>query len=194
MRITQLPGLKNPVHDAQDTFRALLAAMAQPGKVFDIEVIKNTFLQIKAAYAATCLTLLDLETQVWLQPGFSNELKAWLLFHTGCSFVSKPNLANFALINDVETIPELSNFNLGTAERPETSTTLLIPVESWEGGQSVELIGPGILANQQISPKLPARFWNFWKANHQTYPQGIDVFLFTDTQVMGLPRTASFHF
>ncbi|MEA5559282.1 phosphonate C-P lyase system protein PhnH [Nodularia spumigena] len=26
--------------------------------------------------------------------------------------------------------------------------------------------------------------------NHQAYPQGVDVFLFTENSVMGLPRTA----
>lgn len=192
--ITQLAGFASPVHDAQDTFRALLAAMAQPGKYFELGVLNNTKIKdVKPAYAAACLTLLDLETRVWLQPGFSKEFKTWLLFHAGCDFVSEPNLANFALIDDVEALPELSNFNLGTAEQPEGSTTLLIPVASWEGGQSVELIGPGILGNRRISPKLPSHFWDCWKANHQVYPQGVDIFFFTENQVMGLPRTVGFH-
>lgn len=190
--ITELPGFVNPVHDAQNTFRALLAAIAQPGKVFEISVTNHTeIIHVKPAYAAACLTLLDLETQVWLQSGFSKEFKAWLLFHAGCNFVSTPNFANFALIHDLEALPELSNFCLGTDEQPEASTTLLIPVASWEGGQSVELIGPGILGNRRISPKLPSHFWDCWKANHQAYPQGVDVFLFTDDRVMGLPRTVS---
>ncbi|MGD1909596.1 MAG: phosphonate C-P lyase system protein PhnH [Rivularia sp. (in: cyanobacteria)] len=190
--ITQLPGFFNPVHDAQNTFRALLAAMAEPGKLFELSIINNTKMSdVKPAYAAACLTLLDLETQVWLQSGFSKEFKAWLLFHAGCNFVSTPNFADFALIHDVEALPELSNFCLGTAEQPEASTTLLIPVVSWEGGESVELIGPGILGNRRISPKLPTHFWDCWKANHQAYPQGVDVFFFADDEVMGLPRTVS---
>jgi alpha-D-ribose 1-methylphosphonate 5-triphosphate synthase subunit PhnH len=143
--------------------------------------------------ANSCLTLLDLETRVWLQPGFSKDFKAWLLFHTGCNFVFSSNLADFGLINDIEAIPELSNFNWGTAEQPETSTTLLIPIDSWEGGKTVELIGPGILGNRRISPLLPGHFWDCWKANHQAYPLGVDVFLFTDERVMGLPRTVSFN-
>ncbi len=192
MKITQSPGFRDPVHDAQETFRALLAAMAQPGKCFYLDVINSNSIQsVKPAYAAACLTLLDLETQVWLQSGFSKEFEAWLLFHAGCNLVSTPNFADFGLIDDIEALPELSNFYLGTAEQPEASTTLLIPVPSWEGGQSVELMGPGILGNRKISPKLPCHFWDCWKANHQAYPQGVDIFLFTDDRVMGLPRTVS---
>lgn len=191
--ITQLPGFINPVHDAQETFRVLLAAMAHPGKQFKLTVKKNIKINpIKPAYAAACLTLLDLETRVWLQRGFSKEFKSWLLFHAGCNFVGTPNFADFALIDDVEALPELSNFCLGIAEQPETSTTLLIPVDSWEGGESVELIGPGILGHRRISPKLPSHFWDCWRANHQAYPLGVDVFLFSENQVMGLPRTVGF--
>lgn len=194
MLITQLPGFNNPVHDAQETFRALLAAMAQPGKLFELSIKNNTKRNpIESRLAPACLTLLDLETRVWLQPGFSKEFKAWLLFHTGCNFVGEPNFADFALINDIETIPKLSSFNWGTASEPETSTTLLIPIDSWEGGQSVELIGAGILGNRIISPLLPDGFWDCWKANHQAYPLGVDVFFFTEDRVMGLPRTVSFN-
>lgn len=192
--ITHLPGFVNPIHDAQDTFRALLAAMAQPGKLFEINIKNDTKINhVEPAYGAACLTLLDLETRVWLQSGFSQEFKAWLLFHAGCNFVSTPNFADFALIDDVDVLPELSNFYLGTADKPEASTTLLIPVASWQGGESVRLIGPGILDNRQISPKLPANFWDSWRVNHQAYPQGVDIFLFLKNQVMGLPRTVSFH-
>lgn len=192
--ITQLPGFANPVIDSQETFRALLAAMAQPGKCFEINITHDFKINnVEPAYAAACLTLLDLETRVWLQQGFSQEFKAWLLFHAGCNFVSTPNFADFALINNVEALPELSNFYLGTADKPEGSTTLLIPVANWQGGKSVRLIGPGILDNHLISPQLPVNFWDCWQVNHQAYPQGVDIFLFSKNQIMGLPRTVSFH-
>lgn len=57
-------------------------------------------------------------------------------------------------------------------------------------GQPVMLTGPGILDKRAIAPKLPSHFWDFWMQNHQAYPQGVDVFLFTENAVMGLPRTA----
>lgn len=190
MAITQLPGFQNPVHQAQRTFRALLDALSRPGVIYPIDVKIKTPPQINSAYGAACLTLLDLETQVWLQPGMNEEVRNWLLFHTNCSFVVEPSMADFALIYDVAAMPELSCFKWGTPEVPENSTTLLIPVESWEQGQPVELIGAGILGKRQISPKLAyEHFWNCWIANQQTYPSGVDMFFFTQNAVMGLPRT-----
>jgi alpha-D-ribose 1-methylphosphonate 5-triphosphate synthase subunit PhnH len=59
-----------------------------------------------------------------------------------------------------------------------------------QAGRSVVITGPGILDQRAISPTLPPNFWNFWQQNHQAYPQGIDVLLFTENTVMGLPRTA----
>lgn len=142
------------------------------------------------ACAAACLTLLDLDVKVWLEPSFAPQIKAWLLFHTGCRFTQQPGEADFALIQDLAALSELSSFNWGTTEQPEASTTLLVQVESWEGGQAVVLTGPGILDKRKILPKLPRHFWDFWAKNHLAYPQGLDVLLFTENAVMGLPRTA----
>ncbi|MBN3894737.1 MAG: phosphonate C-P lyase system protein PhnH [Nostoc sp. NOS(2021)] len=63
-------------------------------------------------------------------------------------------------------------------------------VESWSGGQPVVLTGPGILDKRAIAPNLHRHFGNFWEKNHLAYPQGVDVLLFTEDAVMGLPRTA----
>jgi alpha-D-ribose 1-methylphosphonate 5-triphosphate synthase subunit PhnH len=187
---THLPGFTDPIHDAQQTFRALLDANARPGKVYNITANLIAPAGLTLACAAACLTLLDLDVQVWLQPGFAPQVKDWLLFHTGCRFTQQPQTADFALIYDVAALPELFSFQQGTAEKPETSTTLLIQLESLQDGQSVILTGPGILDKQMINPKLPAYFWDFWEINHQVYPLGIDVFLLTNNTVMGLPRTA----
>ncbi|MBE9049753.1 phosphonate C-P lyase system protein PhnH [Nostocales cyanobacterium LEGE 11386] len=188
--LTHLPGFEDPIHDAQRTFRALLDANARPGSPYLITAKMTVPSGLTPACAAACLTLLDLDVQVWLQPSFAPPVKAWLLFHTGCKFTQQPQEADFAIIQDVAALPELSSFSWGTAEQPEASTTLLIQVESWEGGQPVILTGPGILDKQTITPKLSYQFWDFWTKNNQVYPLGIDVFLLTTNAVMGLPRTA----
>lgn len=188
--VTDLPGFASPIHGAQQTFRALLSANARPGKPEKITAVigvpKSTMLP---ACGAACLTLLDLDVSLWLQPSFASPVKHWLLFHTGCRLTEYPNQSDFALIEDLAGLPQLSIFNMGTGEQPEASTTLLIQVESFDMGQPVILTGPGILGEQVIAPLVPQHFWHFWRENHRAYPQGVDVFLFTEDLVMGLPRT-----
>jgi alpha-D-ribose 1-methylphosphonate 5-triphosphate synthase subunit PhnH len=94
----QLPGFKNPVHDAQTTFRAMLEALANPGSQRQITSLVEAPAGLSLACAAACLTLLDLETQVWLQPTVEEEVKTWLRFHTGCRFTELAQTANFAII------------------------------------------------------------------------------------------------
>lgn len=184
----QLPGFKNPVHDAQMTFRAMLEALANPGSQCQINSLMEVPIGLNLACAAACLTLLDLETQVWLQPTIEEEVKTWLLFHTGCRFTSA-EIANFAIINNCSSIPSLSAFNQGTDEEPETATTLFVQVEL-ETGKTVELNGPGINGTRSLTVNgLSSVFWEELTNNIHNYPRGIDIFLFTTDTIVGLPRT-----
>ncbi|KZL48474.1 MULTISPECIES: phosphonate C-P lyase system protein PhnH [Cyanophyceae] len=188
--VTHLPGFQDSIHDSQQTFRALLDANARPGIPKNITAQMSVPLGLKPACGAACLTLLDLDVVVWLQPSFATPVREWLLFQTGCRLTQYPDKADFALIQDLAALPELSIFNMGTGEKPEASTTFLIQIENFEMGQPVILTGPGILEQQAITPLVPCHFWDFCMENHQAYPQGVDIFLFTESSVMGLPRTA----
>jgi len=189
MTITQLPGFSHPVHDVQVTFRALMDALARPGKRQSISPDLALPEGINLSCAAACLTLLDLETQVWLQANTRETIKNWLVFHTGCRLTTDLSQAEFALILDSSKLSELSCFYPGTDEEPQTSTTLFLQINSLTGGQPVKLTGPGILGEIHISPILPSNFWNEWRKNHQTYPLGVDILLMAETEVIGLPRT-----
>lgn len=196
MITTTLPGFSDPVHDAQRTFKGLLEAIAHPGQIYAPKVNIAPPPGLTPLCAAACLTLFDLETPVWLQPDFTEADKTWLRFHTGCRFSEHPQTAMFALIRDAFLLPDLTTFNLGSAEDPEKSTTVLIQVEDFISGMPQQLSGPGILERVAIAPVLPTSFWSQWPNNHSAYPQGIDCFLFSANAVMGLPRTArlcSFH-
>lgn len=187
--ITQLPGFADPVHDAQTTFRALLDALARPGMVQTTAAIAPPE-GLTPSCAAAALTLLDLETTVWLQPGFSAAVQAWLLFHTGCRFTDAPQPANFAIIHDLDTAPDLAQFHWGTAEYPESSTSLLVQLPALDGGATVTLQGPGIKDAIAISLPVGADFWQQWQTITAGYPLGIDLWCFTGDRVLGLPRTA----
>lgn len=191
MVTTTTPGFRDSVHDAQQTFRTLLDALSCPGEVKAIAPRLTPPHGLTPACAAACLTLLDLETRVWLQPGLDAAVTAWLIFHTGCRFTPDPQTANFAIAWDLAQLPALDIFNWGTAACPEASTTVLVQVEQLSHGIPVVLTGPGILHERAIAPHLPERFWQQWQHNSQAYPRGIDVFLFDQHCVMGLPRTST---
>lgn len=189
--LTQLPGFYDPIHQAQKTFRTLLTALSRPGEPQKIELVLDPPGELHLATAAACLTLLDLETVVWLQPEFSPKVAQWLLFHTGCCFTSKPNEADFALIEAVDLLPELTSFNLGTGEEPETSTTLLVQMRASAKTSAVVISGPGHPgAYCTQMPQLPEKFLQQWQQNVQSYPLGVDAFFLQGQTATGLPRTA----
>jgi alpha-D-ribose 1-methylphosphonate 5-triphosphate synthase subunit PhnH len=190
IQVPQLPGFKNPVHDAQTTFRNLLEALANPGNQHQITALVEAPVWLNPACAAACLTLFDLETQVWLQPTLEAEVKNWLLFHSGCGFTDEPQKADFAIINNCHLMPSLSAFNQGTDEEPEASTTLLIQIENLKAGVPVNLSGPGIEKTRSLTVHgLSSAFWEDLTNNIHNYPLGVDIFLFTTNTVVGLPRT-----
>ena len=187
MVTTVLSGFSDPVHDAQRTFRGLLEALAHPGQPYKLQPALSAPDGLTPVCAAACLSLLDLETTVWLQPSLSHRVQDWLRFHTGCLFTDDPSAADFAVISDAFSQPELAAFNWGSAEAPEQSTTLLIQVEDFTFGSVQQLSGPGILNRVSFAPNLPETFWQ--QRDHWAYPRGVDCFLFTQQSAVSLPRT-----
>ncbi|NEQ44030.1 MAG: phosphonate C-P lyase system protein PhnH [Leptolyngbya sp. SIOISBB] len=188
MALTQLPGFFDPVHDAQQTFRALLEASSRPGLQQTTATLTPPS-EMAPSCAAAALTLFDLETKVWLQPGLSQAVRGWLLFHTGCVLTDSLPTADFAIIWDVAAMPNLPSFNWGSPAYPELSTSLLLQLDRWTGGPVIKLQGPGIDHSVGIDLPLSPTFWQQWQQMTLSYPLGIDCWCFHDQQVIGLPRT-----
>lgn len=112
--VPTLPGFPDPVQDAQATFRILLSALAHPGRIHRIPVKLDPPVGLNLSCAAACLSLLDLQTQVWTQ-SLTPEIKNWLGFHTGCRWNSDPQAAQFALIDEPFQMPTLDRFEIGRA-------------------------------------------------------------------------------
>ena len=191
MEIIELPGFNDCVHDAQKTFRILLNALSHPGTAQKISVQLTPPSGLTLACAAACLTLLDLDTTVWLSSELGSGVKSWLKFHAGCRFTDDPKGANFAVIQNIKNWQSLDNFNWGTAEEPERSTTLFVQVEALETGEFFRLNGPGIDGEWAVKLPLSSEFLREWEENRRSYPLGVDVFLFAENAVIGLPRTAN---
>lgn len=189
MIVTNGRGLANPVHDAQRTYRALLAALAYPGRRYDVDCSLAGPPALGSALAACALTLFDDETAVWLDARARDVAGAWLVSQTACRIARAPREADFAVVCEPSRAPALDAWRQGILEEPETSTTLLVQIDALRGGAPVLLRGPGIATEFALAAAgLPDRFWDEWSTNVRSYPLGVDCFFFDAHGVAGLPR------
>jgi alpha-D-ribose 1-methylphosphonate 5-triphosphate synthase subunit PhnH len=186
--MTLQAGLRDAVHDAQQSFRGALDALARPGRPQGIgRAIAGV--PLGAALSHLLLALTDEDTRVWWQQP-DDALAHWLRFHTGARSTAQARQADFAVITDVRDGPALDAFAIGSAASPEFSTTLLVEVPSLVNGPSLYWHGPGIRDRQEVRiDGLAAGFWPQWQGNHALFPQGVDVIFTCGAEAIGLPRT-----
>jgi len=185
-------GFADLVFDAQACFRAVMGAMANPGRIASFAIAPDAPRRLAPALAAAALTLIDQDTPVFLDQVLTtdSEIAAYLSFHAGCRFVDEPSLAAFALIGDPVHCPDLARFAQGTLEYPDRSTTLLLQVESLGTEPELRLAGPGIEGVRSFAAApLPAGFREQLGANRARFPQGVDLLLFCGDRLAGLPRS-----
>ncbi|KIA79520.1 hypothetical protein QR66_15620 [Chromobacterium piscinae] len=176
------------VDDAQQTFRAVLSAMAEPLSPRVLPVLPPALPGLKAATAALLYTLADQDVRVWL-PALPDETVASLRFHTGMRVTDLPEQADFIVLTGNMPLPDLMSLKAGSAEYPDRSATLLIEVDGFSAEQ-VEGSGPGFAAPRRFGAAgLPSGFWAEWQRNHARFPLGVDAVLISDTHVAGLPRS-----
>ncbi|SOB60274.1 Alpha-D-ribose 1-methylphosphonate 5-triphosphate synthase subunit PhnH [Pseudodesulfovibrio profundus] len=179
-----------PAHDNQRIFRAILLTMSQPGSVTALGNWPNPPENLHPAAAAVCLTLVDMDTPLWIGKNTPNDIQTYLRFHCGCPVVRKQDRGAFGLILDGNDLPDLSEFNMGDIEYPDRSATLIIQVKDIQVGSGVLLTGPGINGQVQIGIEgLDTSFWQFLQHNNRQFPLGVDVILATQTEIVSLPRT-----
>jgi alpha-D-ribose 1-methylphosphonate 5-triphosphate synthase subunit PhnH len=176
----------DPVLQAQSTFRAILDALARPGTVQPLDETVAAPAPLSAGAAAAALTLCDHDITVLR----ANDVAEWLRFHCGCPLVENLRDAAFAFVGDIENLPPFEAFNLGTAEYPDRSTTIVLQVESFESGIDLAFEGPGIRGRKFFRAEpLPADIAERLVANRALFPRGVDLLLATRNAVAGLPRS-----
>ncbi|WP_158253742.1 phosphonate C-P lyase system protein PhnH [Chromobacterium alticapitis] len=179
----------HPVDDAQQTFRAVLSAMAEPLLPRALPVLPPALPGLKASAAALLYTLADQDARVWL-PALPDDTIASLRFYTGMRVAELPEEADFIVITTGMPLPDLMSLKAGSAEYPDRSATLLIEVDGF-GADQVEGSGPGFAAPRRFGAAgLPKDFWREWQRNHARFPLGVDAMLIADTHIAGLPRSA----
>jgi len=185
-------GFIDPVQQSQQAFRVLLDAMARPGRVVSLGQEPGHPAGLAPALAAALLTLCDLDTTIWLGPGFNTApVRDWLRFHTGAPLASASSQAAVVLLSAEQDIA-LDDFSFGTDEAPERGATLLIQVSALNGPAAMTWRGPGI-KDAQTMPVcgLPAAFWRQRAMLGSAFPRGLDIYLSDGADLVGLPRSTA---
>jgi alpha-D-ribose 1-methylphosphonate 5-triphosphate synthase subunit PhnH len=185
------PGLRDPVLGSQTCFRAVLDALAHPGRIVDLPqaLAGSPPATLCEATASIVLTMCDIDTPLWLDPAAS-PAAPYFAFHCGAPLIEGPAKASFAIVSNPTALPPLQSFALGTDEYPEQSATLIIEVTDLSALHGVVLRGPGILDEARLSASgLPTRFWEERQALAELFPRGIDVLFTCGGRVAALPRS-----
>lgn len=184
-------GFTDAVHQPQRAFRALMSAMAEPGRVLPLPAPLHPPAPLTAEMASLALTLLDFETPVFLDAPLaaSVEVADFLKFHTGAPLTGAPSAARFALLRDGAALPDLSLFAQGEPDYPDRSATLIVAVEEMGPGPLL-LEGPGISGRRAFrAAPLPEDFATRLAANAAGFPLGVDIVLCAPGCVCALPRS-----
>lgn len=179
------PGFANPVLDSQACFRAILDAMARPGTIQTLAAPAAPPAPLAHATAAALLTLIDLDTPLWLDDAAS-AAAPWIAFHCGAPLTSLDS-ASFAIA--LAPLP-LHRLHAGSDEAPESAATLIVQLAALGSGRPYRLEGPGLAAPATLhADGLPHDFAAQWAANHARFPRGIDLILCAGDRLAALPRT-----
>lgn len=175
-------GFAAPPVDSARAFRAVMGAMARPGR---IETVTGAVPPAPCSPAAgvLLLTLLDGTTPVHLAPSHdTGPLRDWIAFHTGAPLVDATQ-AMFALGTWAALSP-VTRFAIGTDEYPDRAATLIVEMDAL-ANDGARLTGPGIATVSQLTlPEIAA-----FRANRALFPLGFDCFLTCGDRLAGLPRS-----
>jgi alpha-D-ribose 1-methylphosphonate 5-triphosphate synthase subunit PhnH len=180
-------GFADPVSDAQAVFRQALAAMSEPGTRHEIQVPASAPEGLAPATYALCLALCDNDTPLWLAPGADTDgIRANLAFHCACPIVRERSHAVFAVLTTAE-LHQIESFNPGSDRDPHEACTVIVQLDSLDGGVDTQWQGPGICGGRDMQLPLPASFWEQRAA--LPFPRGVDFFFSAGRQLAGLPRS-----
>ncbi|MBV0911214.1 phosphonate C-P lyase system protein PhnH [Anianabacter salinae] len=174
-------GFTDTPRTASHAFRAVMTAMAHPGRIVEITGAAPPA-PLSVAAGTVILTLCDPETPVHLA-GACNaaEVRDWIAFHSGAP-MAEPGRAMFAL--GAWDAHDLTAYPVGTSEYPDRSVTVIVEMPDLRS-DGARLTGPGIKDTAFLSlPDL-----DVFRDNAARFPLGLD-FLFTcGSRLAALPRT-----
>ncbi|TCP42429.1 phosphonate C-P lyase system protein PhnH [Rhodovulum marinum] len=175
-------GFDDAPRAAAIAFRAMLEAMARPGRIFDIAGAAPPA-PLSVAAGTALLVLADGTTPVHLAGGHDTaDLRDWITFHTGAPLCGRAE-ASFA-VGGWQALLPLDDWRIGQPDYPDRSATLIVEMAALVPA-GARLTGPGIETEHRLGLPEVAGF----RANAALFPLGLD-FLFTaGARIAALPRT-----
>jgi alpha-D-ribose 1-methylphosphonate 5-triphosphate synthase subunit PhnH len=185
-------GFADPVRDAQECYRAIMSAFAQPGTIVTPKASPQAPVGLSRAMTCVALTLCDYETPVWLDATLrtSRPVTDYVRLQTGSRLSEAPGEAAFAFASSWQLLPQVGSFSLGTLAFPDASTTIVLEVPELEPVAGWHLTGPGIASRAVLKAgPLPSQFETALQANRRIFPRGVDFILCCGDRLAALPRT-----
>jgi alpha-D-ribose 1-methylphosphonate 5-triphosphate synthase subunit PhnH len=165
---------------SQRTFRAVLDALARPGRPTRLPAA-----DVPAALLPV-LALADLDTPVCVLGD-----DAWEGAITTATSAPAVPLGAARLVAALRPLAagELATVRTGTAAAPEEAALVALAVPALDGGPALTLTGPGVAGTRAVAPRgLPPDLVATRAAT--AFPAGADLLLVTpDGAVLGLPRS-----
>ncbi len=175
-------GFQDPSIDAAKAFRAIMDAMAHPGRVYTV-IGAEPPLPVSKAAGVCLLTLCDHETPIYLAASHDKPAtREWIAFHTGAP-IAPLEESQFALGTWSSLLP-LKPYSIGTPQYPDQSATLIVELPALQT-HGATLRGPGIETSVQFNvPDI-----NELQCNHRHYPMGLDFIFTAGSDVAAIPRS-----
>lgn len=170
-----------PIQSAQ-AFRAILDAMARPGKIVALCGAAPPA-PLSIASGVALLTLTDATTPLHLAGAADcAPVRDWVAFHIGARLVGAEDAA-FAL-GTWAALQPVSRFAVGQPDYPDRSATLIVEMDHLTN-HGATLTGPGIETATWLSLPETAAF----RANRSQFPLGFDCLFTCGNRIAGLPRS-----
>ena len=176
------PAYSDQERQDRETFLALMWALSHPGREQKLPTVAK-----KPPFVVIAEALLDLETSYFTR----DAALAGALSATGARALPVDRAAYhfYPQVEDAD-LAVIERATLGTPAYPDESATLILGCSLGEGPR-LTLSGPGIKQTETVLVRgIPPAFWTL-RQQTTRFPLGWDVFLVTESRVIGIPRSTS---
>jgi alpha-D-ribose 1-methylphosphonate 5-triphosphate synthase subunit PhnH len=173
-------------------FRSILRSFSKPAMPTTIVKVEGAPPPLFPTTAVIGLTLFDYQTPIWLSANLNTDaVRKFLRFQTGAPLTADPTAATFAILTLAETEAEWPNFNPGSHEYPDRSTSVILQVSSLTTGDAVRVLGPGLKdpVDFHVAKSTP-NFWQHIQMNNSLFPIGNDFMFASPDAMAALPRSS----